>query len=158
MEPNVNEIHASTLTNPYVCGLLDRFRKNTPHDRVVYVNRLRSIHGGSPPVLYAQSLIETVKVGLKRFRKEILRRGTISNVEVIIDITHHNSHADFDATVSRARGEGGLFKSVKHVAKIDSAASRLLQLADIIAHSRKWILNNEMNAAALRERFGIQII
>ena len=32
---------------------------------------------------------------------------------------------------------------VKHIARIDSAASRMLQIADIVAYSRKFIINRD---------------
>ena len=39
---------------------------------------------------------------------------------------------------------------------LDSAASRLLQLADVVAYSRKWLVEGELSAKSLRERFGIE--
>ena|GEM_PF-2575805 len=51
----------------------------------------------------------------------------------------------------------GRFRAVRRVARLDSAASRLLQLADVVAYSRKWVTNGTYNARPLRERFGIQM-
>jgi hypothetical protein len=47
--------------------------------------------------------------------------------------------------------------SPNRVARLHSAASRLLQLADVLAYSRKWIVSAELNAAGLREWFEIQL-
>jgi hypothetical protein len=41
------------------------------------------------------------------------------------------------------------------VVPLASAASRLLQLADIVACSRKWISDLDMDAAGLAERYRI---
>lgn len=158
LEPNANEIHAVHLADGYLQGLMQRFWQTVPAGRVVMINRKLGIQGGQPQILYAQALVETVKIGLKRFRAEVLGRDTIGNVEVITDVNHHNSHPDFDAEIAKAQRYDGLFRGVNRVVRLDSAASRLLQLADAVAHSRKWIVGAEMNAAGLRERFGIQIM
>jgi Protein of unknown function (DUF3800) len=158
LEPNANEVHAAQMTDGYLQGLLHRFWDDAPKEKLVLVNRKLRITDGEAPVLYAQALVETVKIGLARFRKEVLGRQSIGNVEVITDINHHNSHPAFEKEIGRARNDGGLFKGVNQVAKIDSAASRLLQLADLVAYSRKWIVAEELNAAGLRERYGVQIL
>ena len=54
--------------------------------------------------------------------------------------------------------EEGRFRAVEHYAAIDLAASRLLQLADMVAHSRKWIVTGKIKADVLRDRFGIQTL
>ena len=41
--------------------------------------------------------------------------------------------------------------------QLDWAASRVLQLADVVAHTRSWIDRTEENAASLRERCGIEV-
>lgn len=56
----------------------------------------------------------------------------------------------------KAKNDSGWFKGVNGVAKIDSAASRMLQLADLVAYSRKWLLDEQMSAALIHERFGIK--
>lgn len=156
LEPTANEIHAAHLDDGYLQGLLHRFWLNAPRDRLVLVNQKFGQTGGEGPVIYARALIDTVKVGLKRF-KDVLGRETIGNVDVITDVNHHNDHPLFEAEIVRAQREDGRFRAVNRVTKLDSAASRLLQLADVVAHSRKWIIGPDLNAAGLRERFGIQI-
>lgn len=157
LEPNANEIHAHALDDGYLQGLLQRFWQAVPQGRVVLINQKCPVRPGDGPVLYAQALVEAVKIGLKRFQADVLNRHTIGNVEVITDANHHNSHPDFRAEMARSQAHDGRFKGVKHIAQIDSAASRLLQLADVVAYSRKWIVADELNAKGLRDRFGIQI-
>jgi hypothetical protein len=158
LDADANEIHASTLQDEYSQALLEKLRKSIPSNSVVLLNHRPTTHqDGSPPIVYAQALIETVKVGMKRFRDDILKRSAIGNVELIIDINDHNSDATFDSEIEKAR-QHGLFKGVRHVAKVDSAASRMLQVADLVAYSRRWIMTKKINAAAIRQRFGIEIL
>ncbi|MDE8347400.1 MAG: DUF3800 domain-containing protein [Acidocella sp.] len=155
LEPSANEIHATNLADSYLQSLMQRFWTAAPPGRLVMINRKLGVQSGHPPVLYAQALIETVKIGLKRFRNDVLDRATIGNVEVITDANHHNGDPAFSEEIARARQRDGVFRAVNQVVQLDSAASRLLQLADAVAHSRKWIVGAEMNAAGLRQRFGI---
>ncbi|MBB4276382.1 DUF3800 domain-containing protein [Rhizobium mongolense] len=82
----------------------------------------------------------------------------INNVEVLIDINEQSSHPRFAEIIMRARENDGLFKSVTRVVAIDSAVSRMLQLADVVAHSRAWINNGEDNAKGLREAYKIEVL
>lgn len=68
LEPNANEIHAVNLSDGYLQGLLDRLAADSALERVVMLNQKFSVQEGNPPVLYAQAVFETVKVGLKLFR------------------------------------------------------------------------------------------
>lgn len=52
----------------------------------------------------------------------------------------------------------GKWKEIAAEAAVDSAASRLLQLADVVAYARKSIVAEEFNARGLRERFGIELL
>jgi hypothetical protein len=159
LAPNANEIHAGELNDDYCQTLLVNFWKNTPPDDLVLINRKpTNDQDGSPPVVYARARIETVKIGLKRFREEVLKCRTIGNAEVITDVNGHNSHCTFDAEIVRAQREDGLFRGVRHVAKIDSAASRMLQLADVVAYSRRWLIKKQLNASAIHHRLGIEIL
>lgn len=157
LERNANEVHAVRLEDGYLQGLLQRFWQTAPPNRLVLLNQKASIEVGPPGFIYAQAVIQTVKAGLKRFKDEVLGRETIGNVELIMDRNEHNTGAAFDAELARAQAEDGRFKGVEHIVRVDSAASRLLQLADCVAYSRKWITNGEMNAPGLRERFGIHL-
>ena len=136
LEPNVNELHASRLDDGYLEDLLGRFWKGSPADRFLLINRKSNAAAGSGPLIYAQGLVETAKIALAAYQRDILGRDTINNVELITDRNHHNTHPDFDAEIERSMKEEGRFRAVEHYAAIDLAASRLLQLADMVAHSR----------------------
>ena len=86
-----------------------------------------------------------------------MHRETIGNVDLILDLNHQNEHPAFDAEIALARRLDGRFRAVKRVARLESAAARLLQLADVVAYSRKRVVNGTFNARTLRERFGIQM-
>lgn len=158
LEPNVSEVHAVRLEDSYLQGLLQRLQQATPAGRAVLVNQKATIEVGPPSVIYAQAVVQTVKAGLLRFQREILVRETIGNVELILDRNTHNVGEVFDAEIARARAGDGRFQGVEHVARIDSAASRLLQLADCVASARRWIANGEVNARGLRERFRVELL
>lgn len=157
LEPNANEIHAVNLNDGYLQGLLHRLWGVAPRDRVVMLNQKFAVQEGDPPVLYAQAVVETVKIGLKRFRT-VLGRDTIANLDVITDVNQHNDHVEFMAELERARLHDGRFRGVNRIVRLDSAASRLLQLADVVAYARKWIVAEELNARGLRDSFGIEIL
>lgn len=157
LKPGAGEIHASRVDDGYLQGLMQRFWAAAPRDRIVMVNQKVAARGGPAPVLYAAAVVETAKAGLARFKRDLLGCETIGNVDVITDVNHHNDHPAFEAEIERARRENGRFRGVNRVARLDSAASRLLQLADVVAYSRKWIVSAELNATGLRERFGIQL-
>ena len=157
LEPNANEVHAANLEDGFLQGLLHRLWQAGLQDRLVLINQKAPTIEGSPPEIYANAVVHTVKVGLKRFKKDVLNRETIGNVELILDRNEHNSDPAFDEEIAEARAHDGRFKGIRHVTRIDSAASRLLQLADCVAYARKWIVNGELNAAGLRSRFGIQL-
>ena len=157
LEPNANEIHAVGLDDTYLQSLMARFRSVLPASTVVMINLQITSRGGDAPVLYAKAVIEVVKIGLKRFQTDVLGRETIGNVDLIIDANHHNDHPAFDAEIALAQRLDGRFRAVNRIARLDSAASRLLQLADVVAYSRKWVANGTFSARTLRERFGIQM-
>jgi hypothetical protein len=144
-EPGAGEIHASRLTDGYLQGLIQRFWAVARRDRVVLVNQKVAARGGPAPVLYAAAVVETAKAGLARFKRDVLGRETIGNVDVITDVNQHNDHPAFEEEIERAWREDGRFRGVNRVARLEPAASRLLQLADVVAHSRKWIVSAELN-------------
>ena len=157
LEPNANEVHAANLSDGYLQGLLHRLWIDAPRDHVIMLNQKFVAQAGEPSVLYAQAVIEIVKIGLKRFRG-VLGRDTIANVDVITDVNQHNDHPLFMEELERARHGDGRFKGVNRIVRLDSAASRLLQLADVVAYSRKWIVAEEQNARGLRDSFGIEVL
>lgn len=157
LETNAKEIHAVKMRDEYLKDLMIRFKQSVSQEHFILINRSVSIRQGNAPVIYAQGLIETVKVGLKLFREEVLKSEHINNVEIIIDINQHNTHRDFESEISREQSEDRKLHPVKHIAIIDSAASRMLQIADIVAYSRKFIINKDLNAEQLKRDYGIHI-
>lgn len=154
---DMNEVHAAKMANGLLQGLLGRLRAGADLERVVLINQHFQGRAGTPPVVYAQAVVETVKIGMKRFGT-VLGRNSVGNVDVITDVNQHNDHPDFDAEMERARKDDGRFRGVNRVVRLDSGASRLLQLADVVAYARRWIVDGEMNAQRLRERYGIDLL
>lgn len=109
------------------------------------------------PTIYADTLVKTIKIAMKKFRDANAMGQLIRNIDVVVDACGHNTHPNFEAVICKARKEGGLFKGINRVTPLDSAASRLLQLADIVAHTRAWVINGEMTARELRQVYGIEM-
>jgi hypothetical protein len=159
LEPNVNELHAVNLQQEYLQSLLARFAQTETPAGMVMLNKIGAPLVGSAPQIYAGSVIEAVKIAAKQFRDENnIRDQNIGNVELILDRNEQNTHPDFLATISRAKEHDGRFKAVTHVMQIDSAASRLLQLADVVAYARIWIHRGEENADGLRQNYKIRVL
>jgi hypothetical protein len=154
---SVNEVHAANWSKPQLQGILSRFAQTEIPASIRMLNKLNEISAGERPEIYAKALVETVKVAVKRFRSGNQVGRQINNVEVLIDINEQNSHPKFVELIARAREHDGLFKSVTRVVAIDSAVSRMLQLADVVAHSRAWINNGDVNAKGLREAYKIEV-
>lgn len=123
------------------------------------MNRLGTMSEGTAPAIYAGNVIETVKVAVGQFRQlhRIHGRG-LGNVELILDVNHHNTDPECQRIISNACQNDGRFKAVSRISHIDSAASRLLQLADVVAYARTWISRGEKNAKGLRENYGIRVL
>jgi hypothetical protein len=158
LKENAGELHAVRLDDRYVESLLERFWHAVPERTITLMNRKCPTMGSPPPILYAQGVVETTKAGLKEFKGTVLGRDTVNNVELILDLNQHNSDPLFAAEIERARSGDGRFRAVRHFSTIDSAASRLLQLADLVAYARKWVASGRIKAPAMQERFGIRVI
>ncbi len=158
LEPNANELHAVNLNREYLQSLLARYAQ-TDRPEMVLMNRLGTLAGGTAPEIYAGNVIQTVKVAIGQFRKlHNINGHGLGNVELILDQNHHNTDPRCLDLLNSARNNDGRFKAVNHINQIDSAASRLLQLADLVAYSRMWINRGEDNAKGLHENFGIRVI
>lgn len=157
LPPSVNEVHAVNWERDAIQGLLAQFAKAATPPSVLMLNKPYSLCAASRPETYALALIETVKFAIKRFRAVNRKGRTLGNVEVIVDANNQNTDSRFVTTVDRAIREDGLFKAVTRVVAIDSSASRMLQLADLVAYSRGWIVNAEANAKGLRDSFRIEV-
>ena len=95
---------------------------------------------------------------MRRFAKANNLKQKVGNVEVIIDVNEQNSHPMFEKLITEARLNDGIFRAVTRVTPLDSAASRLLQLADVVAHARAWIDRGEDNAKKLRKAYKIEVL
>lgn len=156
---SVNEVHASRWKPHTLQALLARFAQAEAPASLVMLNKLGDGAVGERPELYARALIETVKVGIHRFaERNRVRSKTIGNVDVIIDVNEQNTHADFHRIMATAQADDGRFRAVNRVVQLDSAASRMLQVADMVAHARSWIDRAEDNAAGLREKYRISVL
>lgn len=158
LEPNAGEVHAAKRKKESRQSLLGSYAQ-TDHPPMVMLNRLGTANSASRGAIYAGDLVETVKTAVGRFRKlHNIRGARVGNVELILDRNHHNTDEECVRMLEDARRNDGRFKAVDCVVQIDSAASRLLQLADVVAHSRMWIHNGEENARGLHENYGIQVL
>ncbi len=155
---SVNEVHAVNWKNASLQGLLGRFSQTNAPASLLMLNKRIDVAAEERPVLYALALIETVKIGVRRFARSQGIVNTVGNVEVITDANEQNAHPAFNKVIEDARLSDGRFKSVTRVVPLDSAASRVLQLADIVAHSRAWIDNAEFNAKGLRDAYNIEVL
>jgi len=157
LDANVNEIHAAGLSNNHLQGLLGRFAQTEAPQSLLMLNKQADVTGASRPEIYARALIETVKTGMNRFGRA---RGipAIRNVEVITDANEQNAHPEFHHVIADARQHDGRFKGVTRVVPLDSAASRVLQLTDIVAYSRSWVNNAELNSRGLSEAYNIELL
>lgn len=159
LEPNANELHATNLSKAYLQSLLARYAQTDRPQGMILMNRLGTVVDGSAPAIYAGNVIETVKVAIGQFREMHKIRGKgVGNVELILDLNHHNIAPEFQRMISFACQNDGRFKAVNRISQIDSAASRLLQLADVVAYSRMWIHRGEENAKGLHEHYGIRVL
>jgi hypothetical protein len=156
---SVNEVHASRWKPHTLQALLARFAQAEAPASLVMLNKLGDGAVGERPELYARALIETVKAGVRRFADQNrVRSKTIGNVDVIIDVNEQNTHVDFHRIMATAQVEDGRFRAVNRVVQLDSAASRMLQVADMVAHARSWIDRAEDNATGLREKYRIAVL
>lgn len=154
----VNEVHSANWRGSALQDLLGRFVGQEAAKGLIMLNRQAGVIGTDRPAIYAKAFIETVKIGVRRFGQEHRISASIRNVDVIVDLNAQNVHPDFERAIAAAKLNDGLFRAVNRVVALDSAASRMLQLADVVAHSRAWLARGEANAASLRENFGVAVI
>lgn len=158
LEPNANEVHAVKRKKESLQSLLGLYSQ-TDHPDLVMLNRQGRGRAGSPAEIYAGDVVDTVKAALTQFAKVYpeLKQG-VNNVELILDRNHHNTDPECMAILEDARKNDGKFRAVDCIVQIDSAASRLLQLADVVAYSRTWIHSGDDNVRGLRENYGIHLV
>lgn len=155
---SVNEVHAAQWAKPNLQSILGQYAQTDAPKSLLMINKRSGGGDGDRPELYARALIEVVKIGVRRFATANNLKRKVGNVEVIIDVNEQNSHAKFNLIIHEAQKNDGLFKAVTRVTPLDSAASRLLQLADVVAHARAWIDKDEDNAKKLKDAYKIEIL
>lgn len=148
-----HEVHASKWSNQTLQTLMDSYRPAIENTALL-LNTLGQGHAGSRPEVYAKTLVDAVKIGLRKFAtmKHIQKIG---NVDLIIDASGLGTHESCKLHLLRAQNEDGRFKAVRSIAAIDSTACRMLQVADVVAYSRKWLTSS--NAATLQSRYAITL-
>jgi len=158
LTPNVNEVHAVNWTDRSLQSLLARFAETNVPDSLIMLNKVADVTGTSRPEIHARAVIETMKSGMKRFGKARGIRETLGNVEVIVDTNERNGTTEFSRLIEDARRHDGRFKGVTRVIPLDSAAARVLQLADVVAYSRSWVSKTELTAKRLGEAYSIELL
>ena len=131
---SANEVHAAQWSKSGLQGILGRYAQTEAPASLLLLNRRGHGAVGERPELYARALIDTVKIGIRRFAAANNLKQMVGNVEVIIDVNDQNTHPDFDQLIDTAQSSDGLFRAVTRVTPLDSAASRMLQLADCGFH------------------------
>lgn len=155
---SVNEVHAANWAKPGLQSILGQYAQTDAPGSLLMLNKRSNLGAGERPELFAQALIETVKIGVRRFSIVNNLKRKVGNVEVIIDVNEQNAHASFNNIIGNAQKNDGLFRAVTRVTSLDSAASRLLQLADVVAHARAWIDKDEDNAKKLKDAYKIEVL
>ena len=159
LEPSAAELHAVRLDPAYVQSLLERLHQIPGAAEMLLVNRKVTHTAGHGPEIYAHAVVELVTIAAGLYKREVAPRRDLNNIDLLLDQNHHNTHPAFDRVIARAREGRGQFRGVNGVARIDSAASRLLQLADLVASVRKWVVPaGPLRAEAVRTRFGVRIV
>ena len=149
-----NEVHASRQSPEYLQSLLRRYARTDAAKGLLMINKLGVGHAGTPPEIYGRAVVDTVKTAVGRFGKLHALRD-IGNVEVILDASGQNTDPACCALMEVARRTDGRFRAVKRIVQLDSAASRMLQVADVVAHARRWVSSGAENAKGLKRSYGI---
>ncbi|WP_444463164.1 DUF3800 domain-containing protein [Rhodobacter capsulatus] len=154
------EFHCHKLDAEFIRAILAGFAASPlaqPCLRFAYKSPIS--HVGCRQTIYANTLIEGVKTTSKHVRSVLLPRARgLNNVEVIVDANSQNLGKTFDEIVGKASREDGMFKGVKRTIQLDSAASRLLQIADGVAYCRRLVERGDFKAKLLSSEFGIKVI
>lgn len=154
---SVNEVHGAKWEREVVQVLLADLARIGPPPIRIMLNCSGGNFGGSPSEIYASVLIETVKTAIRRFQRTTRVKNPIGNVDVIVDACSHNTDPLFDDAIRTAKAQDGMFQAVNRVTPLDSTASRVLQLADLVASTRGWINRGDKTAQKLRDLYGIDM-
>lgn len=155
---SVNEVHAASWAKSGLQSILAQYAQTAAPASLLMINKRSRGLAGERPELYARALVETVKIGVRRFASSNGLTRKVGNVEVVIDVNEQNAHPTFRKIIEHAQHNDGLFQAVTRITPLDSAASRMLQLADVVAHARAWIDKEEENAKKLKEIYRIEVL
>ncbi len=155
---SVNEVHAARWMKSGLQSILAQYAQSSAPDSLLMINKRSGGMVDTRQKFYAHALVETVKIGIRRFALSNGLTRKVGNVEVIIDGNEQNAHPMFDPIVNQARKSDGLFRAVTRITLLDSAASRMLQLADVVAHARAWIDKEQENAKKLKDVYKIEVL
>lgn len=155
---SVNEVRAAGWAKSGLQSILAQYAQASAPASLLMLNKRSGGMVGDRPEIYARALVEMVKIGVRRFAAFNGLTRNVGNVEVIIDVNEQNAHPTFGKMIENAQRNDGLFRAVTRITPLDSAASRMLQLADVVAHARAWIDKEEENAKKLRETYKIEIL
>ncbi len=105
---STNEVHATSWQPSALQAVLARLAQGAAPASLVMLNRRGDRAVGRRPELDARALVETVKVGVRRFADQNrVRSRSIGNVDVIIDVNEQNMNADFQRLIATAQQEDG---------------------------------------------------
>lgn len=151
------EAHAVNMSGIGGRKLVRRIVGTSAGQGLVLVNKASAHHVGTRPEIYAAAVIEIVKVAIQRYARRHHISG-IGNIELILDRNEINAKQVCLARLQKAKEVDGRFKAVQHIAAVDSAAVPFLQLADLVAYSRRWRDAEELDASQLRRECGIELL
>lgn len=129
----VGEIHSTQWSEDTLVGVLESIQEHTDARQTVLLHKAGTVTGTTPNA-YARNLVAALMTGLHRFKRKIKGWDYINNVELVLDRCDANEHPDFGAHL-RASQATGITRAIEHCQVIDSCASRLLQVADVIAYA-----------------------
>ncbi|MFG5379585.1 hypothetical protein [Yoonia sp. R2-816] len=135
---SVNEVHAASWAKPGLQSILAQYAQSSAPASLLMINKRSGGLVGDRPELYAHSLVETVKIGVRRFASSNGLTRKVGNVEVIIDVNEQNAHPTFGKIIEDAQRNDGLFRAVTRITPLDSAASRMLQLKRFGLNLNRW--------------------
>lgn len=145
---SAGEIHSSDWDKNALINVLKSLRTHQESNYVTMVNYNRRRNSKTNVETYSNTLIEAARTAINKFKlsyaKELKKYHDdnsgffINNIEMIVDRCDYNETDEFKDIMKKhlATGNG---KSISHFEVIDSCASRMLQIADVVAYSRNLI-------------------
>ena len=155
---SINEVHSVLLEDQLCRSLLSRFyQSNRPGD-MIFINKSCDDKNHCYRTAFANDVLATVKIGARRFEKLIQRGKNLRNIDVIIDQSQTSLHQAFKSAIHNRCGQNPFFRGVNDVVSLDSSASRMLQLADLVAYSRCLSRKLHINNKQARHTFGVEYL